>query len=177
MSRRTERVENSRPLRVAIRATKRILEGSQRARGAILLYHFTDFYYLKNGGTILKEGLKAHVDEDYGGVKPGNVVCFTTESQPVWWWLEGKPSECRVAVDIPSTDKRLVKYSAWMIENLGLEAMERIRKGDCLCHRPELWAAIMSSWYIYFGDVSLSKFRAVEYADPKKRAAMARKQG
>jgi len=140
------------------------------------LYHFTDFYYLKNGGTILKEGLRAHTDEDFGEtINPGDVVWFTTEADPVWWWESQRPSECRVTVKIPSTDKRLAKYSAWKFENFGLEGMERLRKDLCL--HPDVWAAMMSSWYIYFGDVPLSKISAIEYADLKKRAAMPNQQG
>src|SRR6266567_3350005 len=128
----------------------------------MILYHFTDFYYLKNGGTILQDGLKPHSDEDLGF--PLLVVWFTTEADPVCWWKNAKQSECRVTTDIPSTDPRLVKYADWLGKNLP-DAIERIR--DTVPANAA--AAALSCWYIYFGAVPLSELQAIEHADPKRR--------
>jgi hypothetical protein len=68
----------------------------------MILYPFTDFYYLKNGGTILQDGLKPHPDEVFSR----DVVWLTTEADPASWWHDGEQKECRLTVVIP-LNKRL----------------------------------------------------------------------
>jgi hypothetical protein len=131
---------------------------------SMILYHFTDFYYLKNGGTILKEGLKPHCDEELPF--PLDVVWFTTEANPVWWWENGKKSECRVTVVIPATDKRLVRFGKLMKKNFPQKVIKNWRKSALA----GVWSSAMKSWYVYFGDVPLTKLQAIEYADSKRRA-------
>jgi Helix-turn-helix domain len=63
----------------------------------MILYHFTDFWFLKNGGTILQEGLKAGPSDE--SFPPTNVVWLTTSPVAVW---ATRPPECRISVVIPS---------------------------------------------------------------------------
>jgi hypothetical protein len=51
---------------------------------AMILYHFTDFYYLENG-TILQEGLKPDCREDEVKMTPApsGVVWLTTDTNPL----------------------------------------------------------------------------------------------
>jgi hypothetical protein len=129
------------------------------------LYHFTD-----GGGTSLrdsigKEGLKANCSEEGFLLQRGKkVVWFTTEADPVWWWVDGETSKFRATVEIPSTDKRLVRYDEWMKKNFAPKVIKAAHAD------PDLPPGVnWKSWYMYFGDVPPSKIRAVEYADPKRR--------
>jgi hypothetical protein len=58
---------------------------------------FTDFCFLKNGGTILQEGRKAGPSDE--SFPPTNVVWLTTSPVAVW---AIRPPECRISVVIPS---------------------------------------------------------------------------
>jgi hypothetical protein len=127
----------------------------------MILYHYTGYYELQNGGTILKEGLRP------GGavMPPHNVVWLTTRADQAGMWDCDK--ECRITVVIPSTDRRLVRWQTWA------------RK-----HAPELIRALVDKgvttpWrddWCYFGDVPLERIRAIEHADPvlreKQRSAL-----
>lgn len=131
------------------------------------LYHFTNFFWLKNGGTILTEGLKPQANDlspDLAGRWPVGVVWFTTESDPVMWWEGGGISQCRITVVIPTTDKRLMRWETWMRNHLSADELAKVVS--------VVSEAAWRTWYIYFGVVPLTRFRTVEYADPQKRAAM-----
>src|SRR5205823_2795201 len=78
-----------------------------------------------------------------------------------------KKSECRVKVVIRSSDKRLMRYEAWARKHLSREVIEVIV--DTTRKTGVRWR----SWYVYFGAVPLSSIRAIEYADPARRAAEA----
>jgi hypothetical protein len=124
----------------------------------MILYHFTYLHRLK---TILAEGLKPAAQS----VPPRNCLWFTTEPDPVWWWEGGNKSEVRITVVIPSRDRRLARYEPWL----------RHKHPELISTVEEVAArtgARWQAWYIYFGAVALNRFRAVEYADPAKRADM-----
>src|SRR3954447_26052018 len=79
------------------------------------LYHFTEIKFLKEEGTILKEGLKSSTQYPAADDPPPHgVVWFTSESDPVWWWDDGRMNDCRITAIIPSTDKRLIRYEKWL---------------------------------------------------------------
>jgi hypothetical protein len=100
--------------------------------------------------------------------QPKNVVWLTTRDDQQGMWRN--PKEVRITLVIPSTDRRLVRCADWM------------RK-----HDPDLYRIAVSlghtgweTFYCYFGIVPVSYLRAVEYADPERRAAwrgMARRLG
>jgi len=63
-----------------------------------------------------------------------------------------------------------VRFGDWMKKNFTPKQI-KMMKNDPLTPKG-LWTAEMKSWYMYFGDVPLSKIRAVEYADPKEKAPL-----
>lgn len=132
----------------------------------MILYHFTDFWFLKNGGTILEEGLKP-TEPLHGTILPSGVVWFTTEADPVIWWGDGERSECRITVVIPSTDKRLVRWEVWLRKHVSADEMKEMTAFF------NTTGIAWKAFYVYRGAVPLSRFRAVEYADPNRRAIMA----
>jgi hypothetical protein len=137
--------------------------GPRHERGrAMKLYHFTDFYFLKNGGTILKEGLKPAVDKQGWVLPPHNVVWLTTDES---YTFERQP-ECRITLVVSSHDRRLVRWDKWLHkhgEHEIIAVLDRDHPG---------WR----STYVYFGNVPLSMSREVGYADPERRAAYERDQ-
>jgi hypothetical protein len=134
------------------------------SRRVMILYHFTDLWCIDD---ILAEGLKPAFNDD-ANFQPKNVVWLTTRDDQQGMWRN--PKELRITLVIPSTDRRLVRCADWM------------RK-----HDPDLYRIAVSlghtGWetlYCYFGIVPVSYLRAVEYADPERRAAwrgMARRLG
>jgi hypothetical protein len=150
----------------------------------MILYHFTDLYNLhhpEDGRTILKEGLKPNGIKRCckDGMPPLNAVWLTSQSDPHYMFgcdddtpdPEWKTNRVRIRVAIPSTDKRLLKWETWlrrqtfviMSDGRLLLPSEII---DCFS------ASNLTDYkfhYVYLGVVPLSKFRAVEYADPQKR--------
>ena len=130
----------------------------------LTLYHFTD------GGFPMEEGLKAQCTAKNFALQRGkSVVWFTTEEKETWW-ENGEKSKFRLTVVIPSADKRLVRYAKWMKKNFSPERIQAIKAESSRV----LWKAAWKSWYVYSGDVLLSKLRAVEYADSKRRVAAER---
>jgi hypothetical protein len=126
----------------------------------MILYHFTDFWFLKNGGTILQEGLKAGPSDE--SFPPTNVVWLTTSPVAVW---AIRPPECRISVVIPSHDRRLVFWKRWAQKHRP-DLLEKLAHCDCgIDHGPAI-----ETNYCYFGSLPLTMFRAVEYADPERRA-------
>ena len=130
----------------------------------MIFYHFTDFHFLQDGGTILQEGLKAHEgkDETDQTMAPPNAVWLTTDSEETW--RVDRKSEYRITLVIPSTDKKLVRWDRWV----------RKRHPDIA---QRLFAAAESTgnpawknYWLYLGPVPRSRFRVIEYADQQKRA-------
>jgi hypothetical protein len=136
----------------------------------MILYHFTKFYFLENGGTILKEGLKPSIGEE-DNLPPHGAVWLTTDED--YEWHEGKSSQlddCRIRLAIPSHDRRLVHWPKWLCKHSPETIYLLLVACDCgRDHRPS-----MNATYVYFGPVPLTHFRAIEYADPVKRAAFER---
>jgi hypothetical protein len=133
----------------------------------MILYHFTDFCFLEVGGTILEEGLKPSDGAKHGMLPPVGVVWLTTEKD--YQWHERKSSEldhCRIKLAIPSRDRRLVNHSKWLHKHAP-EIIETLRRCPCPCDH----VGQMNNTWCYFGNVPLFYFRAVEYANPKARAA------
>jgi len=95
---------------------------------------------------------------------PAGVVWLSTEGDPAVMWVEGQKSECRIKVVIPSTDKRLVRWEVWVRKHQSAEDAE------WMCAAAERAGLSWRSYYVYFGTVPRSKFRAIEYADPRMRA-------
>ena len=146
----------------------------------MILYHFTDIYNLhhpEDGGTILKEGLKPNGKKD--GVPPLDAVWFTSESDPQYMFrcADGaldrwKTDRARIRVVIPSTDKRLVKWETWLRKQRVVEMPDGrlLRSSDMISRLIVGW----KSYYVYFGAVAPTAYRAVEYADPEMRAEIER---
>jgi hypothetical protein len=135
----------------------------------MILYHFTDFWFLINGGTIMKEGLKPGLEpKDLIApalFAPAGAVWFTTEADPASWWESGKGSECRITAVIPFTDRSLVSWEKWARKHFAEDEL------DSAFNEVRSRKVNYKSWYIYFGEVSRSKLRKIEYADPQRRAA------
>jgi hypothetical protein len=136
----------------------------------MILYHFTDFYLLEAGGTILTEGLKPGVEKQGWWFPPHDVVWLTTEED--YRWAERKASEadqCRIRLAIPSHDRRLVHWPKWLRkrapEIIAMLALCDSKDGG------NAHTASMNATYCYFGTVPLAYFREIEYADPAKRLA------
>jgi hypothetical protein len=89
---------------------------------AMVLHHFTSFYCLENGGTILKEGLKPAFPNDFDLPPFSSIIWFTTKSDPTAMWKSGRRSDCRITVELPSTDRRLIKWGKWLHKHLPGEA-------------------------------------------------------
>jgi hypothetical protein len=128
----------------------------------MILYHFTDFAYLETCGTILKEGLKPSVGKQGIDLPPHGVVWLT--ASPTADWADESP-ECRIRLAIPSHDRRLVKWDKWLRKHAP-DVIEQLAQCDCGFDHDR---SIRNNW-CYFGNVPLGMFRAVEYADPERRA-------
>jgi hypothetical protein len=105
----------------------------------------------------MTEGLTPAFNDD-AYTQPKNVVRLTTRDDQQGMWRN--PKEVRVTLVIPLTDRRLVRLADWW------------RK-----HDPDLYRIAVSlggraweTFYCYFGTVPVSYLRAVEYADPERRA-------
>jgi len=136
----------------------------------MILYHFTELALLEDEGTILEEGLRPH--ESYRGdaLPPLGVVWLTIEED--YRWANGMASErgnCRIRLAIPSHDRRLVHWPKWLRKRapavIELLALCDIEAGS------NRHITQMNTTWCYFGNVPLTYFRAVEYADPAERAA------
>jgi hypothetical protein len=133
----------------------------------MILYHFTDWYFLEAGGTILKEGLKPAAEID--DLPPHGVVWLTTEED--YRWAEGKSREldqqCRIRLAIPSHDRRLVHWPKWLRKHAP-DVIEMLAVGSYPAGYD--YRIPLSTTYCYFGTVPLTYFRVVEPADPEARA-------
>ena len=139
----------------------------------MFLYHFTDFFRLQEGGTILAEGLKPQPQDDPEDWQPAGVVWFTTEAEPVTWWFE-QPSECRITAVIPTHDRRLMKYEKWLRKWLRKHLRHRL---DEVVAIHDAQGAHWRAWYIYFGDVPLDMLQKVDpLAAPQRCRALTRAQ-
>jgi hypothetical protein len=115
----------------------------------MILYHFTDPAYLENKGTILKEGLKPAFD---GENQPHEVVWLTELDGPIWR-IGAYACDCRIKLFIPITDKRLVRWERWLIDN-----DEQARLAEFATLEIVAW----KQFWCYFGTVPPSAFRAIE---------------
>jgi hypothetical protein len=132
----------------------------------MIFYHFTDFRFLRDGGTILQEGLKGRdEDKDYADrmMAPPDAVWLTTDTEETW--RVDRKSEYRITVVIPSTDKKLVRWDRWMRKHHPPDIAERL-----LAACAQMGNSAWKNYWLYLGPVPLSRFRAIEHADPQKRA-------
>jgi hypothetical protein len=124
----------------------------------MILYHFTSFYNLKNVGpeNILAVGLKPGKDswrEWPLEPVPPPVVWFTTNPNPTvryaGYW------EARITAMIPSHDRKLIGFAAYLRKHYteGLEFLQG--------HGPIMQEGLRD-FYLYFGHVPVSRFRAVD---------------
>jgi hypothetical protein len=122
----------------------------------MFLYHYTWSRHLHG---ILKGGLKVGAASNNAVTcPPMGVIWLTTESEldTVTGWAL-RPFECRIKLVVPSTDKRLVKWSRWLRKHQP-SLIDALRRCDCgRDHIPSL-----KEHWVYFGDVPLSMFRAIE---------------
>jgi hypothetical protein len=143
----------------------------------MILYHFTS---PGNVASILKHGLiRQHHTEQ---MPPWDVVWFTSAPQPdqrIFCKTEWE-DDARIKVAIPS-GRRLMRWHDWfkgietivwfgrewtpeeLLECGRISVAEQFNGFDIRAHSKNYW--------IFFGDVGLDRFRAIEYADPKMRAA------
>src|SRR5262245_3781209 len=75
------------------------------------LYHFTDLWFLQNGGTILAEGLKPAVDKQGIEQPPYGFVWLTSQDDCSF---ASREPECVIKLFIPPNDKRLVRWETWL---------------------------------------------------------------
>src|SRR5262249_28107131 len=131
----------------------------------MILYHFTSLYALKNGGTILQEGLKPTAVPNDG--LPNSCVWFTAEPEPVRWWQANNPPEVRIKVVIPDMDYRLVLYEKWKRQHFSEDELRRVDEYalETALANGATGRLAWRKWYLYFGSIPVSRFRAVEYAD------------
>ena len=95
--------------------------------------------------------------------QPPHGVDWLTSS-PTATYAVGAGPDCRITLAVPSHDRRLVHWPKWLRKH-GEHAMIDMLKRD--------FATIWQSNWCYFGTVPLSYFRAIEYADPERRAEAA----
>jgi hypothetical protein len=139
-------------------------------QGGMILYHFTSFFALKNAGpdAILKAGLKAHdQSKNYPWVPLPACVWLTSDPQPPV--LFDRMPQCRITVELSTASKRLVSWPKWLRRHNYLELVtEAAKQYEPLrgLNFEDAWRY----WYVYFGDVPLKAFRAVEHASPERRA-------
>jgi hypothetical protein len=141
----------------------------------MILYHFTDLCCLENGGTILTEGLKPKLaaEQMANCVPPFGVVWLTTSTALTREETNLPPTgampEVRIQLAIPSSDRKLVNWEAWLRE-----------------HRPDILCAVLGfpdpeydirprlkNDFVYFGTVPLKYFRTIErtaLAEPAQEA-------
>jgi len=131
----------------------------------VILYHFTSFYNLKNVGpeNILAVGLKAMPVKNCpeGVIRQLRCVWLTTNSDlpPIF----SSHAEVRIKLVIPSSDRRLVHLPNLLRKRLSPEQLARVDAETDRAGR---------TFYVFFGDIPLDRFRAVEYADAARRAEM-----
>lgn len=160
----------------------------------MILYHFTDFYSLRNAGAdaILSYGLKAQdPNGDYpmfaGKLRP--CVWFTSQPElpPEFYNAGGK--EARITVELSTASKRLVSWPKLLQKlkifnethtayDIGFEKFERMERDKAIkvdLGREPTVAELRAwrFWWVHFGDVPLRAIRAVEHADPEKRRELA----
>ena len=139
----------------------------------MILYHFTDFCYLQNHGTILREGLKAGDRKDgvHWLMAPPNAVWLTTDTEDLW---RECANECRITVAIPSSNRRLVRWGTWLrkqyppvIADVMIAGAAKMGSNS---HARNGTADAWRRFWLYLDPVPLNMIRAIEHADPQKRA-------
>jgi hypothetical protein len=116
------------------------------------LYHFTDLYYLKNGGTILTEGLKPAMNRQAIEQPPYGVVWLT--SQADCRFADREP-ECVIKLFIPNNDKRLVRWETWLRQHDEHAVLAAVKATD------REHGIGWQSWFCYFGTIPPSMFRGM----------------
>lgn len=146
----------------------------------MILYHFTDLYSLKNAGpdAILAAGLKAHdPNDDYpmfaGKLRP--CVWLTSEPELSRFFQRAGAQDVRITVELSAISKRLVSWPKLLQRTKIFEQFELMERRKSLTEdlgRDPTDAELKAwrYWWIHFGDVPLKALRAVEYADPVRRA-------
>jgi hypothetical protein len=112
------------------------------------LYHFTDLWFLNNGGTILTQGLKPAMGKQAVEQPPYGVVWLTSQA------------DCRVATREPECWHQAVhpeqRQAACPLGNLVEHAVLAAVKATDREHGIG-WQA----WFCYFGIISPSMFRGM----------------
>lgn len=135
----------------------------------MILYHYTRLINLGSAdgskSEIMRDGLLPSRWDGYphDDVSILETVWLTAQAEGIpRWWLDQNPELlkacCRIRVAIPMDDKRLMSMRQF-VRLLGANPYMIEWHNDS-------WR---QSW-VYCGKVSLSWFRAVEYADPEMRA-------
>jgi hypothetical protein len=126
----------------------------------MIMYHFTSLYNLGNVGpeNIMAAGLKAH-PLDWPDLLGLNGV-WLTSSPDVPEGLSGQ-YEARIKVIIPSHDRKLIHLYRYLRKRLSLEAIANL---------DAVHGGAWRTFYVYTGDIPLSRIQAIEYANADKRA-------
>jgi hypothetical protein len=158
----------------------------------MLLYHFTTFWCaghenVPGKGTIWRDGIKPGTPPEAGrgsrrssfDVMPHDCVWLTREEFPNGWYVdEGKPAvpEVRITVRLPTSDKRLVQYERWLLNNLsGERAEDLISTFDA-----QPCGGVWRLWYCYFGTIPRERIKGTYLAggfdpDPVRQGAFIEK--
>jgi hypothetical protein len=116
------------------------------------LYHFTDLRFLRNGGTILTEGVKPTIEKQGIEQPPYGVVWLTSHAE---CGFASREPECCIKLFIPNNDKQLVRWETWLRQHDEHEVLAAAEATGR--ERGIRWRA----WYCYFGIISPSMFRGV----------------
>ena len=135
----------------------------------MILYHYTDWRVveqmcgrsLKNGDRVafiqgLKRGHASMAGWEWLQPLPANVVWLT--SDPVQALFE-RPPEVRIALAIPSTDRRLVHWHSYLSKHYGVPA---VMWDELEAEEPVTRAG--RRFYAYFGDVPANRIRGLQEA-------------
>jgi hypothetical protein len=131
----------------------------------MILYHFTSFYNLENVGpeNIMAVGLKAmpvtNLPEEIVG---NDFRCVWLTTNPDLPPMHSSHREVRIKLVIPSHSRQLIYWPKVLRKRMSAQQMVNLDK-DTMEHH---------NWYIHRGDIPLTCFRAVEYADADLRAKM-----
>jgi hypothetical protein len=132
----------------------------------MILYHFTSLYNLRNvwPENILAAGLKAMPVKDWPEKAVGKIkrcVWLTTNSDLPFQFCSY--SEVRIKLVIPSSERRLV------------HVLKRVRKrvsSEFIAGVDADTAGQWRTFYMYFGDIPIDCFRAIENGSSALREEM-----
>lgn len=116
------------------------------------LYHYTSAAYLNS---IMQDGLwKGEVPLTPTDLR--NAVWFTKDDSAAQHGLMPRKREVRIAVDIPTTDPKLFRWSRWANKNVTnkawLKTLTQTGGGK----------AKADTWWLYFGTIMPDQFVSVD---------------